>query len=72
MATITLKYDARNSLASRTIEFVLSMGIFTQAKEMQATQPKNTRTFEKSLSELRAGNTVQLKNIQNPLAEILK
>ena len=28
MATITLKYDGRNPLAKKVIDFVLSLGIF--------------------------------------------
>ncbi len=28
MATITLKYDGRNTIARKTIEYVLSLGLF--------------------------------------------
>ena len=29
MATITLTYNAQNSLAMRTLEYILSLGVFT-------------------------------------------
>ncbi len=28
MATITLNYDARNAIARKTIEYILSLGVF--------------------------------------------
>ena len=28
MATITLKYDARNAIARKTIDYILSLGVF--------------------------------------------
>ena len=28
MATLTLEYNARNSLAAKTIEYILSLGVF--------------------------------------------
>jgi len=28
MATITLRYDARNAIAKKTIDYILSLGVF--------------------------------------------
>jgi len=36
------------------------------------TTPKTTATFNKSLQELKSKQFIQLKNIQNPIAEILQ
>ena len=32
MATITLKYDARNAIARKTIDYILSLGVFKKEK----------------------------------------
>jgi len=42
MATITLDYDARNSLAKKIVEFVLSTGIFLEKKKKTSLE----RAFE--------------------------
>ena len=66
MATITLNYNARNTIATKTIEYVLSLGVF-KAKEKQSTD-----FFNKSIKEMESGKTTRLKNIENPIAEILQ
>ena len=66
MATITLNYNAQNSLASKTIEYILSLGVF------KVEQRPTTRTFNKSLKELQSGKVIRLKNTKNPIAEILQ
>lgn len=33
MAKITLVYDAKNSIAKKTIDFILSLGVFSIEKE---------------------------------------
>ncbi len=40
MATITLKYDARNHLAKKTIDYILSLGVF----EMTKTQSSHAKS----------------------------
>ncbi|GHT75696.1 hypothetical protein AGMMS50262_11780 [Bacteroidia bacterium] len=35
MATITLNYNAKNTLAQKTVEFILSMGIFTVDRKIK-------------------------------------
>jgi hypothetical protein len=66
MATVTLHYNTRNRMATQTLNYLLSLGIF----RLEEKHPTNT--FNKSISELQAGKTLKLKNIKNPLAEILQ
>ena len=66
MATITLNYDARNSIAVKTIRYVLSLGLFNKQ------ETRTTYSFDKSIEELKSGKTHRLENIKNPLSEILQ
>jgi len=66
MATITLTYDARNSIAAKTIRYVLSLGLFNKE------EPRTAYSFDKSIKELESGKTHRLENTKNPLAEILQ
>ena len=66
MATITLHYDAQNSIAAKTIGYVLSLGLF------KTDEKQYSDSFNKSLDEARTGKTYRLKNIENPIAEILQ
>ena len=34
MATITLRYDARNTIAKKTIDYILSLGVFEKRTEL--------------------------------------
>ncbi len=47
MATITLEYDNKNTLAIKTIDFILSLGVFTKKHK------KNE--LDKSLEEVKKG-----------------
>jgi hypothetical protein len=51
MATITLKYDSCSEQAQKTLDFILSMGIF-QKKEKT---PRLSR-FEQSMLDIEQGN----------------
>ena len=66
MATITLNYNARNTIATKTIEYVLSLGVF----KIDGKKPANS--FNKSIKEMQSGKTYRLKNTGNPIAEILQ
>ncbi|MCL1933786.1 MAG: hypothetical protein FWF53_08285 [Candidatus Azobacteroides sp.] len=66
MATITLSYNARNTIATKTIKYVLSLGVF----KTEGIQP--TDSFNKSMKEMQSGKTYRLKNTENPIAEILQ
>ena len=68
MATLTLNYDARNTMAVKTVQYILSLGIFSTEKKL----PRTTLSFKKSMQEMEAGKTFRLKNTENPLAEILQ
>ncbi len=45
MATIILKYDARNTLAKKTLNYILSLGVF----EKQEVKPYNPKFVNKIL-----------------------
>jgi len=66
MATITLNYNGRNTIATKTIEYVLSLGVFKTEEK----QPINS--FNKSIEEMQSGKTHRIKNIENPITEILQ
>ena len=68
MATITLKYDAQNDIAVKTVQYVLSLGMFSTESGLSHT----TSSFDKSIQEMKAGKTRRLKNTKNPLADILQ
>jgi len=66
MATITLHYNTRNRVAVNTISYLMSLGMFRIEEKLP------TNSFNKSMEELQSGKTQKLKNIKNPLAEILQ
>ena len=66
MATITLSYNVNNPIASKTIEYIMSLGVF----KIEEKQP--TDSFQKSINEMQSGKTNRLINTENPIAEILK
>ncbi|MCL1868672.1 MAG: hypothetical protein FWF72_07020 [Paludibacter sp.] len=68
MATLTLNYDARNTIAVKTVQYVLSLGLFSTETKL----PRTTSSFQKSIQEMEVGKTRRLKNTKNPLAEILQ
>lgn len=43
MATISLSYNERNSIAKKTIEYILSLGVF---KEMKMETPARKKTLK--------------------------
>ena len=74
MATITLKYDARNSIAKKAIELLLSLGVFSiNDKDTETTEEKKFRKeLEHSLKQSleiskrvkRTGSTKGLKSLE--------
>ncbi len=56
MATIILKYDARNTFAKKTINYILSLGIFEKQ------EPKSLTGIEKAIQEVEQGNVVKCKD----------
>ena len=51
MATVTLNYDARNDIAQKALDFLLSLGVF-QKKERVSAAEKRT---QKAIEELESG-----------------
>ena len=47
MAEITLKFDARNQIAKKTIDYILSIGVFTENKKIALGKPRAQKTVVK-------------------------
>ena len=58
MTTISLRYNERNLLAQKAIDYILSLGFFTQASEMSANKRKTLQAIE----DVRAGKDVTVCN----------
>lgn len=57
MATITLHYDARNSIAKKTIKYILSLGVFTVIVQ------KKKSSFERSQDDINTDVYLPLKMV---------
>ncbi|MDO4819483.1 MAG: hypothetical protein Q3994_03790 [Prevotella sp.] len=55
MATISLKYDGRNILAKKTIDYILSIGLFTRTDNAISVAEKKTR---KAIKEIENGKGI--------------
>jgi len=64
MATLTLKYNAHNSLATRTIEYILSLGVFTAEKKEKMSE------VDMALQEVKKGKINRYKNVDDLLQKI--
>ena len=65
MATITLNYNARNSIASKTIEYILSLGIFKTEKKQ-----KKMSGIDVALQEVKEGKVTTYENVDDLLRKI--
>ena len=64
MATIILEYDARNAIAKKTINFIMSLGIFTE---------KTSKTsFEKSQEDIKKGRVFSANNGRDLIGKCLR
>jgi len=61
MATITLKYDARNPISKKTINYVLSLGLFEVKTGL-----------DESLDEVKKRKVNTAKNAKDLIAQCLK
>lgn len=61
MATITLDYDAKNTMAQRTVEYVLSTGLF---------KAKTKNRVDIAIDELSKGKTYKCKDFDDYLKKI--
>ena len=66
MATITLEYDARNSFAKKTIDYILSLGIFSISEK------KHQTSFEKSQEDIKYGRVFTAKNGKDLVNQCLR
>ena len=62
VAEITLKYDARNSIAKRTIEFILSLGVFKKVEP---------NAIDLSLKEVCEGKITKHKSVDDYFKKIV-
>jgi hypothetical protein len=63
MATITLEYNARNIQAQKTLEYILSVGLF---KPVPVNQPVKKSRLEESLEDVDKGNVFFLAGPAKP------
>lgn len=61
MATITLKYDARNNIAKKTIDYILSLGVFEKKTGL-----------DEALEDVKRGNVYSAKNAKDLINQCLK
>ncbi|MDR6969329.1 hypothetical protein J2X31_003359 [Flavobacterium arsenatis] len=61
MAEITLKFDARNPIAKKTIEYVLSLGLF-----------KKVSGLDQALDDEKKGKVKKYKNSSELFKEVLR
>ena len=64
MSTILLKYNARNSIAQKTIDYLLSLGIFEKAEDSNA--------FAESDNDIKNGKVYTAKDADDLISQCLK
>ena len=71
MATMTLEYDARNALACKTLDYILSLGVFrqTKAKTTNSLLADDFRAAMQEVKDADAGK-VQLMDAEDLLNEL--
>jgi hypothetical protein len=63
MAIITIEYDARNKFAQKTIEYLLSLGLFKVKKK--------TSGIDEALKDVKEGRVYKAKNVDDMFNKIL-
>ncbi len=63
MATITLKYDARNALAKKTIAYILSLGVFKMDKS-EGKSPYDKKFVDMVKKQSQTKNARVINNVQ--------
>lgn len=61
MAEITLQFDANNPLAKKTIDYILSLGVF-----------KKVSGLDQALEDEKKGNVKKYKNSEDLFKKVLK
>jgi hypothetical protein len=68
MAAITLEYNIRNEIARKTIEYVVSLGIF---KVRSATNVTTKETaLDQAIEDIKTGKTVRCENFDDYLKKV--
>lgn len=70
MATITLKYDARNAVVKSILESAIVAG--AQVVTPPTAKSKKLNPIEKSLADIKAGRVTRVENIANLLEECMQ
>ena len=68
MATITLTYDARSSVAQKALDFILSLGIF-QPRTADAVSDAE-KTTRKAIAEIQSGKGVVCHSFEEYLKAV--
>ena len=63
MATITIEYDARNKFAQKTIDYILSLGLFKLKKKPTG--------IDEALLDIKEGRVYKAKNVDDMFKKIL-
>ncbi len=61
MATITLRYDASNPIAKKTIDYILSLGVFEKRSEL-----------DEALEDVKNGKVHSAKNAKDLISQCSK
>ncbi|MDD2386141.1 MAG: hypothetical protein PHP52_05100 [Bacteroidales bacterium] len=61
MATIIIEYDARNKIAKKTIEYILSLGIF---------KVKRITGIDEALEDIKHGRVTKCKDFDDYLVKV--
>ncbi len=64
MATITLKYDGRNLIAKKAIDFILSLGVFEKKETLSPMQEAE--------NDIKSGRVYVAKNGKDLIQKCLK
>jgi len=66
MATITLRYNPRNSVAKSIIELITNIGVFTIEK------PKKISSIDKSILDIKKGRTFSATSSKDLITKCLQ
>jgi hypothetical protein len=62
METLILKYDKNNTLAAKTVKYILSLGVFTAETEQNG--------LDRSLAEIKEGKVYKAKSAKDLMSKI--
>ena len=62
MTTITLTYDGRNTIAKKTLDYILSLGVFEVKEKKEPVLPKETL---QAIREMQSGDVVVCTSMED-------